>query len=235
MGPAQDKGLYKWCTGKESVCQCERNKRCRFNAWVRKIPWRKKWQPTPVFLPGESHEKRSLVGYSPCGSQKVGHDWAQHSSTIQEVFVSYFWTDLPYWSTVPNWSSPWILRKALVPIILFALIIIINGFSSLPFSSLVSVLEGWFLWTVSSRLCYSPALANKRHHQETVGQKEKEVKVFLPCSLPLCIGSVSLATAAVSDRQPFLCICSSYWTLEILFPSLIPLDLKVVTTAFWPW
>ena len=34
--------------------------------WVGKIPWRKKWQPTPVFLPGESHGRRSLVGYSPC-------------------------------------------------------------------------------------------------------------------------------------------------------------------------
>ena len=37
-------------------------------------PWRRKWQPTPVFLPGESHGERSLVGYSPWGSQKVGHD-----------------------------------------------------------------------------------------------------------------------------------------------------------------
>ena len=34
-------------------------------AWVRKIPWRRAWKPTPVFLPGESHEQRSLEGYSP--------------------------------------------------------------------------------------------------------------------------------------------------------------------------
>ena len=39
----------------------------RFNLWARKIPWRMKWQPTPVFLPGESHGQRSLVGYSPWG------------------------------------------------------------------------------------------------------------------------------------------------------------------------
>ena len=39
-------------TGKGSACQCRRCKRCRFNSWVRKIPWSKKWQPTPVFLPG---------------------------------------------------------------------------------------------------------------------------------------------------------------------------------------
>ena len=40
-------------------------KRCRFNPWVGKIPWRRVWQPTPEFLPGESHGQRSLVVYSP--------------------------------------------------------------------------------------------------------------------------------------------------------------------------
>ena len=40
-------------------------KRRKFNPWVRKIPWIKAWQPTPVFLPGESHGQRSLAGYSP--------------------------------------------------------------------------------------------------------------------------------------------------------------------------
>ena len=39
--------------------------RHRFNPWVGKIPWRRERQPTPVFLPGESHGQRSLVGYSP--------------------------------------------------------------------------------------------------------------------------------------------------------------------------
>ena len=38
--------------------------RCAFNPWVRKIPWRRKWQPTPVFLPGKSHGQRILVSYS---------------------------------------------------------------------------------------------------------------------------------------------------------------------------
>ena len=40
-----------------------------FDLWVGKIPWRRKWQPTPVFLPGESHGRRSLKGYSPQGPQ----------------------------------------------------------------------------------------------------------------------------------------------------------------------
>ena len=46
-------------------CQCRTHKRCGFYPWAGKIPWRRKWQPTPVFLPGESHGWRSLVGYSP--------------------------------------------------------------------------------------------------------------------------------------------------------------------------
>ena len=45
-------GLSMCLGGKESTCQC---RRCGFNPWVKKIPWRRKWQPTPVFLPGKSH------------------------------------------------------------------------------------------------------------------------------------------------------------------------------------
>ena len=40
---------------------------------IRKIPWRRKWQPTPAFLPGKSHGQRSLPGYSSMGSQTAGH------------------------------------------------------------------------------------------------------------------------------------------------------------------
>ena len=58
-------GFPGCASGKEPACQCRRHKRCRFDPWVRKIPWRRAWQPTPVFLPGESHGQRSLVGYGP--------------------------------------------------------------------------------------------------------------------------------------------------------------------------
>jgi len=50
---------------KEPACQCRRHKRLGFNPWVGKISRRRAWQPTPVFLPGESYGQRSLVGYSP--------------------------------------------------------------------------------------------------------------------------------------------------------------------------
>ena len=52
-------------SGKEPGCQYRRCKRQRFDPWVGKIPWRRAWQPTPVFLPGESQGQRSLVGYRP--------------------------------------------------------------------------------------------------------------------------------------------------------------------------
>ena len=60
-----------------SVCvalsQCRRP---RFDPWVRKIPWRRKWQPTPVSLPGEFHGSRSLMGLQSMGLQRVRHDLA---------------------------------------------------------------------------------------------------------------------------------------------------------------
>ena len=63
-----------------------------FNPWVGKIPWRRKWQPTPVFLPGNSHGQRSLAGYSPWGHKTVRHDLVtkqQHlptSPVIPDIF-----------------------------------------------------------------------------------------------------------------------------------------------------
>ena len=57
-------------SGKKPACQCRRRKRHEFDTWVRKIPWRREWQPTPVVLPGKSHGQRSLVGYSPWGCKE---------------------------------------------------------------------------------------------------------------------------------------------------------------------
>jgi len=52
-------------SGKEPTCQCRRSKRLKFDPWAGQIPWRRAWQPIPVFLPREFHSQRSLVGYSP--------------------------------------------------------------------------------------------------------------------------------------------------------------------------
>ena len=75
--------LLNWtehgASGKESACQCRRHKRCRFDPCVGKIPWRRKLQPTPVFLSGKSHGQRSLVGYSPWGYKEL--DMNEHPTT----------------------------------------------------------------------------------------------------------------------------------------------------------
>ena len=80
-----------WCWGfpggavvRESTCQHRTRRRRGFDPWVGKIPWKRTWQPTPVFLPGKSHGQRSLVDYSPCnsprGHERVGHDWIPGSA-----------------------------------------------------------------------------------------------------------------------------------------------------------
>ena len=61
-----------WLTGKEPACQYRRHKSHRFDPWVKRIPWRRKWQPPPVFVPGKVHGQRSLVGYSPWGHKELG-------------------------------------------------------------------------------------------------------------------------------------------------------------------
>ena len=60
-------GLPWSLSGKEPARQCKRHRRFGFDPWVGKIPYSRKWQPTPVFLPGKFCGQRSLVGYSPWG------------------------------------------------------------------------------------------------------------------------------------------------------------------------
>ena len=64
------------CSGKESASQCRRCKRYGFHPWDEKTAWRRKWQPTTVFLSGKSHGQRSLVGNSPWGRKEL--DMAAH-------------------------------------------------------------------------------------------------------------------------------------------------------------
>ena len=59
--------MLRWLSGKKSACNAGDN---RFDPWVGKIPWRKKCQANPVFLPGKSHGQRRLVDYSPWGHKE---------------------------------------------------------------------------------------------------------------------------------------------------------------------
>ena len=66
------KGFPGVTNGEELTWQYWRHKRHGFDTWIGKIPWRRKWQPNSVFLPGESQGQRSLVGYSTWGCKELG-------------------------------------------------------------------------------------------------------------------------------------------------------------------
>ena len=91
------RGFLGGDSGGESACQCRRYKSCRFDPWVRKIPWRRPWRPTLVFLPGKSHGQRSLVGYGPWGC-RVRHDSSDlaftHKAKAKFPFLTEFSVDL---------------------------------------------------------------------------------------------------------------------------------------------
>ena len=97
-------GLPWWLRGLSVCLQCGRP---GFNPWVRKIPWRRKWQPTPVFLPGESHGWRSLVGYSPRGHKEsdkprnftftVLHRTNSHAGLLKDLYYIYLIIELSGW------------------------------------------------------------------------------------------------------------------------------------------
>ena len=78
-----------------------------FHPWIRKIPWRREWLPTPVFFPGEFHRQRSLAGYS-MGSPRVGHNWTTNTFTFTLwIHHGLFWgAGLPW----PDWIHPAGLR-----------------------------------------------------------------------------------------------------------------------------
>ena len=95
-------------SGKEGVCQCRRHKRCGFDFWVRKIPWRRKWKSIPVFLPGASHLQGSLAGYIVHRVTK-SQTWLKRLSTLSFFYNMNSWefnfmlkfSRQEYWSGLP--------------------------------------------------------------------------------------------------------------------------------------
>ena len=84
-------GFPKGSSSIGSTCQSRRWRRCRFNPWVGKIPWKRKWQPNPVFLPGESHGQRSLAGYSSRGR----NEWDTTEQATEHAPL-FWWLCLPF-------------------------------------------------------------------------------------------------------------------------------------------
>ena len=77
-------GFLGGASGGEPACRCPRCKRCRFDPWVGKIPWRGKWQTTPVFLPDKLHGQRSLV-------DSLVHGVTKSQTQLRERVDGRFW------------------------------------------------------------------------------------------------------------------------------------------------
>ena len=84
-------GFLRGSVGKESTCNAGDASRHRFDPQVRKISWRRKWQPTPIFLPGESHGQRILVDYGLLGHKESDMTEAtKHARTPNILTLSRF-------------------------------------------------------------------------------------------------------------------------------------------------
>ena len=118
---------------------CPNYRRPRFDPWVRKFPWKTEWQPTAVFLPGESHGQTSLVGYSPKGRTEsdttkvcVYTHTYKHTHTHTEILLrsalnvqinlEILWTFF-WWQVFPPWNVTFLhLYKASLQIFIMFLI-----------------------------------------------------------------------------------------------------------------
>ena len=86
-------GFPTWLSGEEPTWPCRRHKRLGFDPWVGKIPWRRKWQPAPVFFPGKLRGQRSLQGYGPWGCKELyTTEWlSTHIHTRSTVWWFHVW------------------------------------------------------------------------------------------------------------------------------------------------
>ena len=106
----------QWQKRKKKVCLLmQLTQEIGFDLWVRKIPWKRKWQPPPVFLSGKPHGQRSLAGYSPW-SHRVSHNWACTISVILILFFRthpkhYFYLSVETFSCVNSLNS-WSMQMA---------------------------------------------------------------------------------------------------------------------------
>ena len=95
-------GLPRWLSGKRI---CLPRRRCGFDPWAGKIPWRRAWQPSPVFLPGESHGQRGLVPYRVTESDTPEHRTQKPSARVSPCFQKHAsdagWA--PRWGRIRSW------------------------------------------------------------------------------------------------------------------------------------
>ena len=91
--------------GKEPACQFRRHKRCKFDLWMGKIPWRRKWLPTPAFLPEKSHGQRNLAGYSLYDRKELDTTEAtQHAGRVYFPHFTERVSDFPGLYSLRRWN-----------------------------------------------------------------------------------------------------------------------------------
>ena len=107
--PVHRTGFPRWLSRWRIRLQCRRHGRYGLDFWVRKILWRKTWQPIPAFLLGESHEQRSLAGYNPKGLKEPDREqWtgpilgkedikAVHCHPVYLTYMQGAWCEIPDW------------------------------------------------------------------------------------------------------------------------------------------
>ena len=92
-----NKQTGRWLSGKEFTCQCRRR---GFDPWVGSVPWRRKWLPTAVFLPGISHGQRRLMGYSSWSHKRVRHDLVTKQQNSHNIYCISCLKCTIYWFLV---------------------------------------------------------------------------------------------------------------------------------------
>ena len=130
--------LFRWLSDKESACQCLPVQEMWVQFWVRKIPWRTKWQRTPTFLPVKSHGQKSLAGYSPLDHKDS--DMTERLST-QTKYLAYFNTKcnifiLLHWHIIYNiWKYIYFNTGKI-------------GFNSFYFKNMNKIIKYFFLYLI---------------------------------------------------------------------------------------
>ena len=91
----------------KNLPQCRSRRKHRFDPWVETIPWRRKWQPTLIFLPGEPRGQRSLAGYSPCGRKESDTTSDLAAASLYIVYFSLLKIKMNIYDSVNEHKGKW--------------------------------------------------------------------------------------------------------------------------------
>ena len=188
LSTAPSRRASQVASGKESACQCSRCRRHSFDPWVRKIPWRRKWQPTSVFLPGESHVQRSLVSCSPWGHKELNtteHACTHHQGSPRYSFFKSYWVFKRKQYVFYTYNTS---QFQLASFQMF----------KTPHVAAATVLDNtaqvdWFWWSVTLGIC--------SNHNMCLGHNTTKVCIVTAMVFPVVMYGCENWTIKKSDRQ----------------------------------